>query len=55
MSGLNPEQVLALPIADGHPSGARTIRGYLIAPLAALWNHAGPFSPTRRLAIRSLT
>lgn len=46
MSTPTPEQVLALPM-EANDSGADTVRGYLVALLAEVWEHTEGFSGKR--------
>jgi hypothetical protein len=47
VSDPTPEQVLNLPIAEDHPSGAATVRDYLITLLVRLWTQGSDFSSKR--------
>jgi hypothetical protein len=42
-----PQQVLNLPLPPDNPSGATTVRGYLIELLAGLWRREDGFSSKR--------
>lgn len=53
MSDPTPQQVLDLPIAADHPSGATTIREYLMALLLEVWDKADMFSGKRPFGMSS--
>lgn len=46
MTDPTPQQILDLPL-EPNDSGANTVRGYLVALLAAIWNEKEGFSGKR--------
>lgn len=51
MADITPAQLLDMPLPEDNPSDARTVRGYLLALLAAVWQEGDEFSGKRPFGI----